>query len=62
MPARAMKAPMAIPVMAPELRLLLGDELLAPEAVVLDGAGVKVTVGALKVTVTGLVPPRKSKG
>ena len=56
MPATATTAPIAIPAMAPELRPLLGDEFLAPEAVAFDGPGVKVTVGAINVTVTGPVP------
>lgn len=63
MPPIATKAPMAIPAMAPELRLLLGDGLLAPEAVALDRADARVTVVALKVTVTGPVPtPNEVEG
>jgi hypothetical protein len=46
---------MAIPAMAPELRLLLADELLATVAVALDLTVVKVTVAAFNVTVNGLV-------
>ena len=56
MPPKATMTPMTIPAMAPELRLLLGDELLAPEAVALDRADVRITVVALKVTVIGPVP------